>query len=99
MFTLVRCPACGGDWAESDVRCPACGFEDAAEDVVASWVSDPVVETAGPTGDEAVCLACGYEGPLIQAPSEIGPCARPAALPGKMPAASSGRSPAPIAAR
>ena len=46
MFTLVRCPACGGDWAESDVRCPACGFEDAAEDVVASWVSDPVVETA-----------------------------------------------------
>ena len=69
MFTLVRCPACGGDWAESDVRCPACGFEDAAEDVVASWVSDAVVETAGPTGDEAVCLACGYEGPLIQAPS------------------------------
>ena len=69
MFTLVRCPACGGDWADSDVRCPACGFEDAAEDVVASWVSDPVVETAGPTGDEAVCLACGYEGPLIQAPS------------------------------
>ena len=59
MFTLVCCPACGGDWAESDVRCPACGFEDAAEEVVASWVSDPVVETSGPSGDEAVCLSCG----------------------------------------
>src|SRR5947209_3313706 len=68
MFTLVSCPACGGDWAESDVRCRACGFEEAAEDVVASWVADARDGPAPPGGDEAVCLACGYAGPLVEAP-------------------------------
>jgi hypothetical protein len=68
MFTQVSCPACGGDRADSDVRCPACGFEVPAEDVVASWVAGATAETQPPSGQEAVCLSCGYEGSLILAP-------------------------------
>jgi hypothetical protein len=66
MSTLVRCPSCGGDWAEAEVRCPSCGFEAAAEDVVASWLAAEPGESVRGSGEEAICLACGYEGPLVE---------------------------------
>jgi hypothetical protein len=48
------------------VRCPSCGFEEAAEDVVASWVAAAPGETRPASAKEAICLACGYEGPLTE---------------------------------
>lgn len=63
-----NCPVGGVDLSESQVRRPSRGFEGSAEDVVASWVSDARGSSAASAGAEVICLTCGYEGPLSEAP-------------------------------
>jgi hypothetical protein len=73
MLTQVICPSCGTEWADADVSCAACGFQHApltaAEDLIASWVVESPIPLEMPSAaQDAVCLACGYEGPMIPSP-------------------------------
>ncbi len=72
MLTQVTCPACGAGWDDADATCPACGFANpasaASEELIASWmVASPSSESPTTAGD-TVCVACGYEGPMVPAP-------------------------------
>src|SRR5271166_1396285 len=73
MLTQVICPACGTEWADADVSCPACGFQNppmtASEELIASWVvNSPIPPEVPSAGQDALCLCCGYEGPMIPCP-------------------------------
>jgi hypothetical protein len=72
MLARVICPACGAACHGVDGSCPACGFADpaspAAEDLIASWVvSSAPAESPSPSRD-TVCVACGYQGPMVPSP-------------------------------
>lgn len=73
MPTQVICRTCGAEWSDSDVSCPACGFQNPplteAEDLIASWVIDsPIPLESQSAAQDAVCISCGYEGPMIPSP-------------------------------
>jgi hypothetical protein len=72
MLSQVTCPACGAGWADADVSCPACGFVHpplpAAEELIASWVVASTPAESPPTARDTVCVACGYEGPMVPSP-------------------------------
>ena len=72
MLSQVTCPACGAGWADADVSCPACGFVHpplpAAEELIASWVVTSTPVESPSTARDTVCIACGYEGPMVPSP-------------------------------
>ncbi len=65
------CPACGATWADNDPACGSCGFvkppSPASEELIASWVDKPTHSGSPPDARDAVCVACGYEGPMVPA--------------------------------
>jgi len=71
MPTQVICPGCGAVWDDADVSCPACGFVNpplaSAEELVASWVVTPAAPESPSQARDTVCVACGYEGPMVPA--------------------------------
>jgi hypothetical protein len=72
MLTQVTCPSCGAGWDEADVSCPVCGFVNpplaAAEELIASWVVTSTPPESPSHAQDTVCVACGYEGPMIPSP-------------------------------
>jgi hypothetical protein len=79
MLTEVTCPACGAGWDDADVSCPACGFVNpplaAADELIASWVVTSTPPESPAHARDAVCVACGYEGPMVPSPDgERGLC-------------------------
>ena len=72
MLSQVTCEACGTEWADTDVSCRACGFANpplaAAEELIASWVVTSAPAEPPSAARDPVCVACGYEGPLVPSP-------------------------------
>jgi hypothetical protein len=72
MLTQVTCPCCGAGWDDSDVSCPACGFVNpplaAADELIASWVVNSPPPESPSHAQDTVCVACGYEGPMVASP-------------------------------
>jgi hypothetical protein len=79
MLSPATCPACGAGWDAADLSCPACGFFSSAapraEDLIASWVATSAPAESPSTDRDTVCVACGYEGPMVASPDgHPGPC-------------------------
>ncbi len=79
MLTQVTCPACGGGWHDADVSCPTCGFVNpaspASEELIVSWVVTSTPPESPSAAQDTVCVACGYEGPMVPSPDgERGLC-------------------------
>jgi len=72
MPSQVTCAACGAEWADTDVSCRACGFVNpplaAAEELIASWVVTSTPAEPPSAARDPVCVACGYEGPMVPSP-------------------------------